>query len=551
MRKKRLLAGISLSGVAIFLLITALLWVPFLLPRFSDGFDPGSGGVSSFGVDHDIMEGRMALPSIAWNSAEGEVSGDTFSPEDLDPEWEDIIIRSDGIHGPSGDLLFSSEELTFEQEGLSFPSGGVERRDYVVFNRYLGRDVTASYSGISEVMGKTGFVYSMDIEREEIAGLDMLSRFLTGGKGTIEGDPSSFLEGTSTRFTYSDSTRYVLDPRTSIPLDIQTDIEVGMKLPDTTILTVRENDIRYADEEVWVESETVPGTKEKIEVLVVTRTTGRLDPEDVSIGLYDREVTYYDKKTGEVISTGGPEEKETFAVDRSTYRYIPGHYGTRRSGYFEFPVGKVERRSYPMWDEFSGMENEASYSGDERRWNLDVMVFEMVTEDVVVESGNALLPIYPHPATEYLLDTVQRWYIDERTGFMVDFHIEGTVKVASSGPLSLIETEVTTFEVTLPENTTDELREVADLFHELVIPLSNREIVAFGLEISFTDGTIRELIDIANMVGRIMDITQLWVPRVLLISAALVSGVSIFLFYLSRKPSSVYSEDRYLSIELS
>jgi hypothetical protein len=99
----------------------------------------------------------------------------------------------------------------------------------------------------------------------------------------------------------------------------------------------------------------------------------------------------------------------------------------------------------------------------------------------------------------------------------------------------VIETEVTEFEVFLPENTTSMLREIADLFHNLVIPLSNKEVKAFGLQISFTDDISKHFIDLADNIGRIMDISEIWVPWGIGVIGAALSTVSIFLLIISRR----------------
>jgi hypothetical protein len=448
--------------------------------------------------------------------------------------------------GSDGDFL--------DEEDQTFPSGGVGKRDYQIFNEYLNKTITASYSGTSKILGREGYRYSVNIVKEEIHGMEILDSFLPeeGGEGSDDNDDfSRFLSESTMRLFYTDRSQYILDPGTSIPLDIDIDIRIDMKLPDTTILTVREEDVRYTEEDIWIESETIPGTKDKVSVVTEIRTIGRIEEKDENTALYDRYTTYYDKETGERISSGEYDEKETFAVDRSTYRYKTGYVGTQRSGFFEFPIGRVERKTYPMWDEFSSTEGQAEYAGMDERGDLDVKVFRMLSEDVEVDSGNAILPIYPHPTTTYLLDTVQEWYLDERTGFMVDFYIHGTVKVASSGPFGVIETEVTEFEVFLPENTTSMLREIADLFHNLVIPLSNKEVKAFGLHISFTDDISRQFIDLADNVGTILDILEFWIPLGIIIIGAGMTIVPIFIFIIRKRTRKKDTNGAVVALEMN
>ncbi|MGA1821669.1 MAG: porin PorA family protein [Thermoplasmatota archaeon] len=548
MLRKSTKASAALIATGIILLLTGLVWSPIILPAFTPD-QGGSDGLSFFPDDVDIMEGRISLPSIAWDAMEEDPAIEDLGPEDLDPVWRNIRIRSDGTYdASSGEFLFDSDDFSFDADDSLFPTGGVGKRDYRIYNEYLERNVTAYFEGTNDVLGMSGYSYVLDIDGEEIGGSDILTSFMSGdeGAGSDDDEFSSFLEEGGTRYFYSDSSRFILDPRTSIPLDLELNIGVDMKLPDTTILTVREEDVRYAEEDIWVESGSIPGTREKVEVIKEIRTNGRIDPNDDSIGLYDMYTIYYDRQTGERLSNGEYDEVETFAVDRSSYQYITGYYGTLRSGHFEFPVGNVENRDYVMWDEFSESENLAEYSGSDERYGMEVKIFRMISEDVEVDSGNAVLPIYLHPATVYLLDTVQTWYLDARTGFMIDFHILGSVKVASSGPFGAIETEVADFEVHLPENTTSMLRDVADLFHRLVIPLSNKELTAFGLRISFTDEISGKFVELAGTVGTILDATEIWIPRGIFITAviAILAGLSILIIRRKRnhEPQYEYAE---------
>jgi len=496
----------SITAIGLLLIMASISWSPLILPAISPYFQPNPDSMASDPDDPVLMEGKMALPAIAWDSMNGQESGD-LSIDDLEARWKDVLVRPSGTYSAeTGELLFRSDQGSMSPEDSLFPTGGVEARDYTVFNEYLGRDATAHFLGIENVLGKDGYVYELAIGSEELDDLDSFSSF---------GDDmefSSLIEESGARIFYSDGSRFVLDPATSIPLDIDLDISVDLKMPDNTRLFVREEDVRYAEEEIWVDSATVPGRKEKVEVLKETVTRGEVDPQEENIGRYHLTVVYYDLETGERLSDSGYDEEERFLVDRSTYRYITGRDGTQRSGYYEFPVGRVERRDYPMWDDMAGTENIAEYLGMETRDGMEVMVFRMMTEDVEVDSGNAVLPIYPHPATVYLLDTVQEWYLDPRTGFMVDFRLEGTVKVASSGPAGIIEQEVTTFEVHLPDNTTDMLMEISDLYHDLILPLSNKELKGFALQIGFTEEVSREFVELAKRVGSILDLVEVRIP---------------------------------------
>jgi hypothetical protein len=531
--------------IGLILIITSMAWSPLILPRFSAGFEPDPSSMVQDDDDSAIMEGRMALPVIAWNSIEGK-EADGFAIDDLEAIWKDVIIRSSGTYSlDTGDLLFTSDQGSMSPEDSLFPSGGVESRDYPVFNDYIGKNTTAYFRGTRNVFGRDGYVYELDLRNEA---LDDLEDFASFGKDM---EFSSLLEDSGARIQYSDGSTFVLDPRTSIPLYIELDISVDLQMPDNTRLFVRDEDVRYAEEEIWVESAMVPGRKEKVEVLKETVTRGTVDPSDENIARYHLTVVYYDTETGERLSQDGYDEEESFLVDRTTYRYMTGREGTQRSGYYEFPVGRVERRDYPMWDDMTGTENTAEYEGMETRSGMEVMVFRMTTEDVEVDSGNAVLPIYPHPATIYLLDTVQEWYLDARTGFMVDFRLEGTVKVASSGPVGIIEQEVTTFEVHLPDNTTDMLMEISDLYHDLILPLSNKQLKGFGLQIGFTEEVSKEFVELAGRVENILDLVEFRMPLALGVAGSAMVFIGGVLIFISRRRTGKKRPEQVLALEIA
>ncbi|MFW3146761.1 MAG: porin PorA family protein [Thermoplasmatota archaeon] len=537
--------SIMLLSSGTLMLLLALSWNPIIVPKVMEWRGEQQGDLEDLLGNGALMEGQIALPSIAWSSSdepmtasEGEIPD--ITDDDLRPVWKQMEIRSDGIYEPgTGSLLFESpDQLSFE-EGPSFPAGGLEKRDYRIFNPVLKRNVTAHYEGIVYSGGWESYSYSLRLAGERLEDMDSIPS--SGGGGGAMSDFSEYMADGSFGMLYSDSTRYVLDPRTSIPVDLQLDLEVKMQFPDTTLLTVQEEEVRYSEEELWVRNDDVLGTREKYEVVKETRIYGGIDPEDRNIAVYQLVITYYDKNTGEVIDVQDPYQRETYAVDRSTYRYIPGYEGTLRTGLHSFPVGQVEERDYSIWDEISRSEGIAKYQGPDQFSGIQVMLFRMESKDIEVEAGNALFPVYRHPGTQYLMDAVQEWYLDSRTGFMVDYRIQGTIRVRNSGPISIVDEEVADFEVRLPDNTSSTLMEVSELYHELLIPLSNEVITVFGMKVSFTDDVKSKMVGVIKEVHSVLDAFQIWVPvSIASAGVVLIASGSLLLFLKSRRKTETY-----------
>jgi hypothetical protein len=471
------------------------------------------------------------------------IEGDFPSIDDFQTRWKDIYITGSGVYNKQTNEVLMDDFQQGEQEGQTFPAGGVEKRDYIIYNDALKDNVTVSFSGETDVFGRTGYVYSTDINDVSV---DAPSN--TFSDVDMDNEIFQMMEGID--YLYSDASNYVLDPRTSIPYDIQLNIASSFIFPDSTMLTVMEEQTQYQEETIWIPSTSGINRMEEIQVIKETTTRGRLDDDDEEIALYQQTITFYDMDTGEPLPQDLQGGTESFAVDRNSYQYILGYKGTGRSGYFQFPIANVMKRDYPMWDESIKAENVAEFNGETQIEDKDVYIYQMVTEDIEVEGGNAFLPIYLHPGTTYELDTVQQWFIDSETGFMLDFRIDGTIRVSSSGPLGLIEQSVGSFSVDLPDNTTDELLSVSNLFRDLLIPMSGQKVDAFAMEISFTENLQQTLVEVADQVAFIMDLFESRIPMILTITGItlIVTGsivVTIMIVLKKRRPPvevKVYAE---------
>jgi hypothetical protein len=81
---------------------------------------------------------------------------------------------------------------------------------------------------------------------------------------------------------------------------------------------------------------------------------------------------------------------------------------------------------------------------------------------------------------------------------------------------------VGSFEVDLPDNTTSQLLEVAELFEEVLLPLSNEKVEAFSMELSFTEEVQRDLIEISDEVFFYLDLFERRVPMILAVAGVVI-----------------------------
>lgn len=539
MKRSRKIVLLVLSIlVSLFLITAGTAWRSTIGPNIIGAMsDPDQESNITAGIPEDepVMEGKIGMMSLIWDGVQGRDildEGEFPTTDMFETVWKDIKVTGRGVmDSDSGLKLFDSpvDSFSSSDEG-SFPIGGVEKRDYEIFNQGLNRTVKAEYIMETEVLGRRSYVFSLNISNEEVSEVPDSIQGEFAGKN---GSPLPF-EG-EIDYLYSDRSSYFLDPRTSIPLDLNLDITSSFLFPDSTLLQVQEEQVQYSEETIWLPSDTIPGKMESHEVIIEKVTRGEVSREDSMVALYEIEINYYDRSTGEPLEESVQPDSESFAVDRESYRYLTGYEGTKRSGYYQFPVGDIEQRDYPMWDENTHSENTAEYTGKAQRFGYDVFVYRMTSEDVVVEAGNALIPIYYHPGTEYKMDTVQDWYIDADTGVMLDMTINGTIKVTGSGPLDLVEESVGSFWVDLPDNTTDLLKEVADLYNELLLPMSEKPINAFSMRISFTDTIKRRLIETSDQVVFYLDILYNKIPGGLIIFGMTTLILTIAITTLIRK----------------
>jgi len=250
------------------------------------------------------------------------------------------------------------------------------------------------------------------------------------------------------------------------------------------------------------------------------------DPADKNIALFDAWTVYLDPETMEPLPPEEQGEHVSFAVDRSTYKYV-ARGGSDRTGYYTFPVGNVLPMDYPMWDDIAEEQNDAEYLGKEGHRGTDTYVFEMRTVDAETDGGNLFIPVYNHPGTVYLINRTMRWYVDVGSGFPVDVYVNETFRVASGGPFQGVAEEVGWSEWKLDNETVDTMIEISAFFTSVLIPLSGTETPLMVMELEYTDEMVGLMAEYASQTRFILGLFEYAIPLLLVSFGAMFIVVPV------------------------
>ncbi len=142
---------------------------------------------------------------------------------------------------------------------------------------------------------------------------------------------------------------------------------------------------------------------------------------------------------------------EVLGVDRSTRQYVVGYGDMDRSGQFSFPE-KVEKKSYSMWMPTAGRPLETNFTGEEDFQGLRVFVFEISEQDLNIgtQQGTGLPQV---------LDIVVDLKVEPVSGVTVHTESVNTINI---------------------------------------VPAPGMKMPVYISSLSFTDGTIADLVDTAE-----------------------------------------------------
>ncbi|MDG6225426.1 MAG: porin PorA family protein [Candidatus Thermoplasmatota archaeon] len=482
-----------------------------------------------------IMAGTGTLMAYSWS---GMATGQYIEPMDM--VYDDMLpvqlaaaIDDKGLMMGDTPTLVMDMDLEEEMGRSGISPGRATKGPIKIWSRILNKTLDAEPVLERKISGRSARVYALNVVDESIEN-DALSG--------IGGIPRSIPLSMKIDMLYSDRTQYVLDDRTSIPLDIKLDIEADITFPDTRVLPVFEHQISYAKQSVTMLDQDDPGSQTTEEHIVQRHLTGIMDSDDERAALFHEWMVTIDNKTGEVVDA---DDGERYAVDIHTHMYLTGYKGTARSGLHQFPTGNVMERDYEMWDPISSRKNIARYISREGNGTDAPMIFRMGSSDVPVDPES--LMISRIGVGGYYMDSVQTWKVSSISGTMLDYVIEGRVRLRSTGPLGAVDRVVAQFNVTFADNTTAELRSVERLYDRFLLPISGSRLVAFSLEASFTEEMRVEMADLSKKAGTYMDLAEVWSPAALIISGAalmVLIGPVFLIGYSRRRASRELGRDR-------
>jgi hypothetical protein len=341
---------------------------------------------------------------------------------------------------------------------------------------------------------------------------------------------------------YSETTKYYIDPITSIPIDVKITSCVQVTVPDLRVLPVHEGEtVEVSEGEIWVERDTVPHTYEKIAVLVEHHQKSYILAEDSNIAIFEDWEVYYDKSTGEPLDAEYQPETEVYAVDRTTFKYVPGYGNSLRRGYYTFPIGNIEKTSYAMWDEYACQLNTAYFVREEFYHETLTYVYEMYTENVSVDSANLFFPVYRHPGTEYTYSGVSRIYVDARSGIPIDVYVEGYYWVSPAGPAPAPGPSYPVAKVNFSFDpaTVELLRKLARLYAEVLIPISCQQLPMLAVKLQFAKEFINIMLRLAELLATYLNWLRLWIPTIFITLGGILIGVGAYSILRKRKKQHV------------
>lgn len=503
--------------IGLILIMSSFIWELFAVPNILRSFSAEKNG-NLAGENTTFMEGCLGTIKIF---EKDNISFLNISIDDFKMHWRNITVTSTGVYDKNtGENISGSDDEKREnmEKRMFFPLFGVEKRNYNIWDDFIKNNTTAEFICESTIKGKRVYVYHVNIDsyllKEKIFG----RRSDTSLKKITEKEILKVL--------LHESTFYYIEPETSIPLNIKMCVNISIIMPDMTILNVDEGDkITYSEGEVWIRNESYPFIYEKKDVIVEKHLLSKISEENPRIAIFESWTIYYDKNTGEKIGDKYKEEHEIFAVDRMTYMYVP-YKNSRRQGYYTFPVGNVEQKSYPMWDEIAETQNYANFIREDVFSGRDIYVYKMITDNVTVETP-VFVPVYRHPGTEYKYSGTTTFFVDKKSGIPIYLEVNGSIYLSSKGPLSLIEYPLTTFNFSSDNMTVKNMTKMASFFSEVILPLSSKELPAFSLRIQYTDEFIDKMIVLADRVAKLLSILKIWVPTSTFIPGVIIVIIGI------------------------
>jgi hypothetical protein len=400
-----------------------------------------------------------------------------------------------------------------------FPIGDLEKKSYFIWDPLAPETVEARYMKEEEVKGQRCFVYNVKLENQTLIEID-----------DWDGNPF--------RVWADEDTDYYLDSKTTIPVNLHIKLNLGVDFPDLTRLQPDiENRVENRTVTVLIKDpDSMTGWKME-EVREEHHRTTYLDSEDTNILWFEGWVERYDNSTGEPLE---PEQQEhaviKFAVDRTTYQYVPGLGNAQRRGYYAFPIGKIRPIDYDMWDEGSNQQVKARFIKETAGpLGRPVYLFEMKAENFTFDETDLLFPIDNPGALELVGDTTTRFWLDKETGFPLDLSQELVVSIRSGGPMHGVKEPVYYAYYELPEEAKNNLSKFVNLIAIILKCISSKSLMVFSIDIQFASDLQNQLADVARLIGYVFDSLDYWIPVVTIGLGSLIMLIILLKLYFNYK----------------
>ena len=400
-----------------------------------------------------------------------------------------------------------------------FPIGDLEKRSYYIWDPLAPKTVEARYVREEKVKGQRCYVYNVKLENQTLIEVD-------------DGDGNPF------RVWADEDTDYYLDSKTTIPLNLDIGLNIGVDFPDLTRLQPDlENRVQNRSVTVLIKDpDSVTGWKME-EVREEHHQTAYLDPQDTNILWYEEWVERYDNSTNESLDPRQQEHTVTkYAVDRTTYQYMPGLGNAQRRGYYTFPIGRIQPRDYDMWDMGAKQQSVARFVKETGGpLGRPVYLFEMRSDNFSLEDTDLLFPVDNPGALELVGDSTISYWLDKETGFPLDLAQELVVSVRSGGPLQSVKEPVYYAYYELPEKAKNNLSKFVNVIAIILRCISGQTREVFTLKIYFASNLQNELADMARLIGYAFDSLDYWIPAVTIVLGSFISLIVLLKLNSNRK----------------
>ena len=189
-------------------------------------------------------------------------------------------------------------------------------------------------------------------------------------------------------------------------------------------------------------------TRSLDEIPVTVKREQQAQKVEDNVLIIDQVITTSHAVSGTELSDFGLTE--VLGVERSKREYVPGYGDMDRSGQFSFPE-KVEKKSYDFWIPTAGHTLETTFVDEEEFHGLKVFTFEMNEEDLDIGTEE-------RSGLPQLLDVSVKMKVEPVSGTTVSSESVNTIKVV---PMPDMKMPIYISDITFTDDTMTDLLDIA------------------------------------------------------------------------------------------